>query len=81
MLQPLHEAEIQLRWEFDQKHGGFGNAPKFPHPTSMDYLLHSHGVVDTSAAETVSGKAAPNERNLVMAATFDFWKDGQWWDI
>ena len=25
---------------FDPQHGGFGNAPKFPHPSALDLLLH-----------------------------------------
>jgi len=25
---------------FDSEHGGFGTAPKFPHPSSMDLILH-----------------------------------------
>jgi uncharacterized protein len=27
---------------FDTKHGGFGNAPKFPHPTAIDLLLETY---------------------------------------
>jgi hypothetical protein len=27
---------------FDSKYGGFGNAPKFPHPTSIDLLLEAY---------------------------------------
>ena len=25
---------------FDPDHGGFGTAPKFPHPTTLDFLIH-----------------------------------------
>jgi len=39
---PLTLAMTQLRQEFDQQNGGFGNAPKFPHPTSLDYLLRQY---------------------------------------
>jgi uncharacterized protein YyaL (SSP411 family) len=27
---------------FDARHGGFGNAPKFPHPSAIDLLLEIH---------------------------------------
>ena len=37
---PLTTARSQLHETFDQKYGGFGNAPKFPHPASIDRLLH-----------------------------------------
>nr|VFK58820.1 MAG: hypothetical protein BECKUNK1418G_GA0071005_100514 [Candidatus Kentron sp. UNK]VFK68587.1 MAG: hypothetical protein BECKUNK1418H_GA0071006_100414 [Candidatus Kentron sp. UNK] len=68
-LQPIHRAKTQLQQEFDQKHGGFGSAPKFPHPTSIDYFLRSHRVIDRVVDET-----APDERNLVMAAAFTLGK-------
>jgi uncharacterized protein len=37
---PLDTARAQLHEAFDQKYGGFGAAPKFPHPASLDRLLH-----------------------------------------
>ncbi len=36
---PLRAARDQLLRGFDPIHGGFGGAPKFPHPTSLDRLL------------------------------------------
>ena len=35
----LDMARTQLEKQFDASHGGFGRAPKFPHPTSLDRLL------------------------------------------
>ncbi|MFV1973162.1 MAG: thioredoxin domain-containing protein [Thiohalobacterales bacterium] len=37
--QPLDTARQQLEQNFDEKLGGFGSAPKFPHPTSIERLL------------------------------------------
>ena len=37
--QPLDSARQQLEQNFDGKLGGFGSAPKFPHPTSIERLL------------------------------------------
>jgi uncharacterized protein YyaL (SSP411 family) len=37
---PLAHAREQLQSTFDSHHGGFGGAPKFPHPASIDRLLH-----------------------------------------
>ena len=37
---PLQAAREQLAASFDKRFGGFGNAPKFPHPGSIDRLLH-----------------------------------------
>ena len=36
---PLAQATLQLKRQFDVHHGGFGGAPKFPHPTSLELLL------------------------------------------
>ena len=36
---PLAAAVEQLKRQFDPHHGGFGGAPKFPHPTSLELLL------------------------------------------
>jgi len=35
----LSGARIQLSENFDKEWGGFGNAPKFPHPTNLERLL------------------------------------------
>ena len=37
---PLDGARAQLAATFDRHHGGFGGAPKFPHPGSIDRLMH-----------------------------------------
>lgn len=37
--QPLLEARRILEAEFDSRQGGFGRAPKFPHPTSIAFLI------------------------------------------
>lgn len=36
---PIAAAVEQLKRQFDPRHGGFGGAPKFPHPTSIELLL------------------------------------------
>ena len=36
---PLNALREQLGATFDKRHGGFGGAPKFPHPASIDRLL------------------------------------------
>ena len=37
--EPLELARQRLAANFDPRHGGFGNAPKFPHPASLELLL------------------------------------------
>jgi len=36
---PLLAASRELAGQFDAKYGGFGGAPKFPHPVTLRYLL------------------------------------------
>jgi uncharacterized protein len=38
-LEPLVQARERLAADFDGEHGGFGRAPKFPHPTNIEWLL------------------------------------------
>jgi len=39
---PLAEARRQLGRLHDARHGGFGGAPKFPHPSNLERLLRHH---------------------------------------
>ena len=36
---PLEQGRELLADEFDSEHGGFGGAPKFPHPASIGFLM------------------------------------------
>jgi len=36
---PFEQARQRLEQSFDEQYGGFGDAPKFPHPTMLDLLL------------------------------------------
>ena len=40
--QPLTDATDMLAASFDPRFGGFGGAPKFPHPTDLQLLLRRH---------------------------------------
>jgi uncharacterized protein len=40
--EPLDAAADALAHSFDARHGGFGGAPKFPHPDSIELLLHRY---------------------------------------
>jgi len=36
---PMQKGHQQLASEFDENHGGFGQAPKFPHATNIEFLM------------------------------------------
>ncbi len=57
---PLEAARAQLEASFDGEHGGFGSAPKFPHPTTIDFLLRRWHA--TAASET------PDLKSLYMTS-------------
>jgi hypothetical protein len=45
----------ELAGQFDAAHGGFGGAPKFPHPTTLRFLLrHGHRRGDRQAVHMAS---------------------------
>ncbi len=58
---PLAQAVKQLKKSFDPRHGGFGEAPKFPHPTNIERLLRHY------ADSVITGKA---DTGALHAATF-----------
>lgn len=58
-LQPLHAAREQLAGQFDAEFGGFGSAPKFPHPTNIDFLLRQW--------RGTAGSEEPDLHSLYMA--------------
>jgi len=47
---PVELARQQLARSYDAKHGGFGKAPKFPHPTNLELLLRHWQVTAIQAS-------------------------------
>ena len=64
---PLDVARQQMEKSFDTQYGGFGSAPKFPHPTNIERLLRhwvASGADDGMSDEAVTTK---DETSLSMA--------------
>jgi uncharacterized protein YyaL (SSP411 family) len=57
---PLEAARAALEQTFDREYGGFGSAPKFPHPTTIDRVLRHW--------RSSAGDAEPDVEALFMAA-------------
>jgi uncharacterized protein len=49
----LTSATTALLTRFDQTNGGFGNAPKFPQPVFLDFLLEMRSVTDDATTNAV----------------------------
>jgi uncharacterized protein YyaL (SSP411 family) len=69
---PLNAARAQLEQTFDQQFKGFGDAPKFPHPSNIERLLrhHAHAFAvqrSTDDAHTHGTKCHGDEGALSMA--------------
>jgi len=58
-LAPAHAARQQLAGAFDPEFGGFGGAPKFPHPTNIEFLLRQW--------RATAGAEEPDLHSLYMA--------------
>ncbi len=63
---PLEGARRQLAGSFDAAHGGFGQAPKFPHPGNLELLLR-HWSATVSDAGDDGGDCEGDAKALHMA--------------
>jgi uncharacterized protein YyaL (SSP411 family) len=54
---PLKATLAGLRANFDARYGGFGSAPKFPHPTDLEFCLRAGetGIVRTALTRMCEG--------------------------
>ena len=70
---PLDVARQQLEKQYDTVHGGFGAAPKFPHPTSIERLLrHWAGTRnDKSADEQALHMALFSLKRMALGGLYD----------
>jgi uncharacterized protein YyaL (SSP411 family) len=59
-LAPIDQARRQLAGSFDKAHGGFGRAPKFPHPTNLELLLRHY------ASTAAAGSADLQARGMAL---------------
>ena len=57
---PIDAARSELESSFDDKFGGFGGAPKFPHPASIERLLRDW--------QATAGDTEPDLKALYMAS-------------
>lgn len=73
----------QLGLAFDQKHGGFGGAPKFPHPTDLGFLLRQSRIEGDEQARqmallTLRKMAEGGVYDQIGGGFFRYSVDAQW---
>lgn len=57
---PVHALIAHLDSRFDERYGGFGGAPKFPHPSDIEILLRS-AAADIHAYRVAALTSAPTQ--------------------
>jgi uncharacterized protein len=73
----------QFRRMFDSKWGGFGNAPKFPRPVALNYLLRYHSATNNAEAldmvtTTLRGMAAGGMHDHLGGGFHRYSVDERW---
>jgi uncharacterized protein len=81
--EPLDKAVAEFSAAFDRRRGGFGNAPKFPRPSELTFLLREHA--RTGAAEprdmallTLRAMALGGMRDHLGGGFHRYSVDGDW---
>ncbi|HSD61584.1 MAG TPA: thioredoxin domain-containing protein, partial [Burkholderiales bacterium] len=64
----VEQAVTELESGFDRLHGGFGDAPKFPHPAELEFCLRRHAVTGDANALSV---AALTLRRMAEGGIYD----------
>lgn len=80
---PIAQARRILETEFDADNGGFGSAPKFPHPSNVDFLLRHSQLADDApggrmALFTLKCMIGRGLYDQVGGAFFRYCVDAQW---
>jgi uncharacterized protein YyaL (SSP411 family) len=79
----LAEGVEQYQMAFDRRRGGFGDAPKFPRPSELLFLLREHARTGAQAplmmtAETLRAMALGGMRDHVGGGFHRYSVDGDW---
>ena len=65
----LADAVEQFAQTFDRRHGGFGDAPKFPRPSELLFLLREHARTGADAPLTMALRPCARWRSAACAIT------------
>ena len=70
---PIDAALRSLKTSFDTRYGGFGGAPKFPHPAELGFCLRRSAAAGDGAAERVSTYTL---ERMALGGIYDHWGGG-----
>jgi uncharacterized protein YyaL (SSP411 family) len=82
-IQALETGIAAFAQSFDNRHGGFGGAPKFPRPSELIFLLHAHAACGNFQARqvalgTLDGMALGGIRDHVGGGFHRYSVDAEW---
>jgi uncharacterized protein YyaL (SSP411 family) len=66
---PLQKGRQQLADSFDKRHGGFGQVPKFPHATNIEFLLRIYAA--NTADRALSTMALLTLQRMAFGGLYD----------
>ena len=69
----IEESALKM---FDPRHGGFGQAPKFPHPSALEVLIERYGQARVKSSEV----STSSERRGVIVTTLEHMARGGVYD-
>ncbi len=76
---PLGQAREQLAAAYDARHHGFGAAPKFPHPTNLEFLLQRDDAeAQRMALDTLRAMAHGGLQDQLGGGFFRYSVDERW---
>ena len=80
---PICDALAGLERSFDPRHGGFGGAPKFPHPSDLALLMHcyrcdGHARAGEMLRRTLHGMAAGGLYDQIGGGFCRYSVDARW---
>ncbi len=76
---PLQQARAALAQQFDERHGGFGKAPKFPHPSYLSRLLRdAAGNAREMALRSLEAMADGGMNDQLGGGFFRYSTDERW---
>ena len=67
----IRSAALQIMRNADHAHGGFGNAPKFPTPTNLEFLTTSLDFLDQPEATQIARFLTQSAREMARRGLYD----------
>ncbi len=77
VLTAIQESALKM---FDPQHGGFGQAPKFPHPSALDFLIERYAKSGAAAESTNAESTNKDRLREVIVTTLEHMARGGVYD-